>query len=253
MKKWALTSLVFLIGSKAMAYIWLIIGIVVLVVGGVVYAGFKQVTMRIPPGTLPRPADQPENVVRISVEDQNLIEHIWVYDSLLGYALGMGGLSIEQPMPPDAPSTNQVYQLSSVSINSPQGFTLQYWMGVSNILHMATGNTITNLYGATISQGGGTTNSYSFTVAAGGQLVQFNYMSTNNPDATNNWGYTTKLLDDNTNAFVIEIDRTTNFVNWDPQFTSYPTVAHTVGTWTDTNAPAMKAFYRAYAIVSPNN
>lgn len=214
-----------LLYKKALAYIWLVIGILVLVVGLYIAYKLNQLIKRVLPDT---PPDQTNNVTRVWLTDSNYSG--WVYDDS---PLASGSSLSEEPLVlageavAVAPFSLQ-YGLSSISTNGPNGWVAS---GTSIETVQFSDSVGTNL------------DNYSFTMTGYGQAFRI---------ACSNGVYNTEVLDVNNSTYQVRIERSTNLINWDPVFTNSAVGVYSVENYMDTNAPPAQGFYRLKIAPNPN-
>src|SRR3989344_3235549 len=116
-KKKALTAILLALASKALAYIWLVIGIVVLIIGLVVVIQLNKLIKRVLPDD---PPAQTNNVTRVWLTTSNYDG--WVYDdSPLASGSSLSeALTLESEVATSV-SFSMQYMLTGINSNGPVG------------------------------------------------------------------------------------------------------------------------------------
>lgn len=223
-KKKALTAILLALASKALAYIWLVIGIVVLIIGLVVVIQLNKLIKRVLPDD---PPAQTNNVTRVWLTTSNYDG--WVYDdSPLASGSSLSeALTLESEVATSV-SFSMQYMLTGINSNGPVG-----------------GQTCgTNLPGVVFSEPvGSDLSNYSFTITEYGQVIGV---------TCTDGVYSSELLDKNTDTYKVVVERSTDLHVWQPVFTNNACGVYTVENYTDTDAPATQGFYRLKISPNPN-
>ena len=224
-KKRALPAMLLaLLYKKALAYIWLVIGIVVLVVGLYIAYELNKFIKRV---LQDDPPTQTNNVTRVWLTTSNYDG--WVYDNspLASSASASEVLTLGSEVA-TLVSFNMQYMLTGINSNGPVGLQI---CG-TNLPGVVFGNSIVI-----------DPQNYSFTITEYGQVISVRCI-----DGV----YSSELLDENMNTYRVIVERSSDLQVWQPVFTNEACGVYTVQDYMDTNAPVGQGFYRLSIAPNPN-
>jgi len=225
-KKKALpVTLLALLYKKALAYIWIVIGIVVLIVGLYIAYELNKFIKRV---LQDDPPTQTNNVTRVWLTKSNYDG--WVYDNspLASGSSLSETLTLESEVAAPA-SFNMQYMLTGINSNGPVG-----WQSCG-----------TNLPGGVVFGNSVVIDpqNYSFTITEYGQVISVRCI-----DGV----YSSELVDENMSTYRVVVERSSDLQVWQPVFTNEACGVYTVQDYMDTNAPPAQGFYRLKIAPNPN-
>lgn len=216
-KKWAVRMFGATAGT-ALAYIWLVIALLVLIVGIIIIVKLAQLIKRVLPDTTHK------DVFRLMQED-GAGNYWWVYDN-------SGDSANIQSQAADSPPTTA-------------SFSLNYMMDSNGVAQVFVGLSTNDV---TISEASAIDESnYTYRVTGEGQDMHVTYVD--GVPHTESLSPTNTVTITYTN--IVEIS--TNLADWNPIATNADVPIYTHENFVDTDPPATAKFYRIRALIPTNS